>query len=72
MRERKLVFEETFASVFCFLKISNKNGLRRPRETTENILERILQPKYAKINLGYLPTYRKIVRKLFIKTIENA
>jgi hypothetical protein len=56
MRDRKPVLAETAESVSCFLKISNKKGLNSPRETTANKLERILQPKYAEINLGYLPT----------------
>jgi hypothetical protein len=43
--ERKLPLEDTAESVSCFLKISNKKGLKSPRETTANKLERILQPK---------------------------
>ena len=54
--DKKPVLAETDESVSCFLKMSNKKGLKSPRETTANKLERILQPKYAEINLGYLPT----------------
>ncbi|MEP6948460.1 MAG: hypothetical protein ABI863_04275, partial [Ginsengibacter sp.] len=43
-------------SASLFLKISNRNGLKRPNEITENKLESTLKLKYAKINLGYFDT----------------
>jgi len=57
----------TAESVSFFLKMSNKNGLSRPRDIKENKLESTLKLKYAKISFGYFDTYRKITRKLFIK-----
>jgi hypothetical protein len=68
--EKKLVSLATDSSVSCFLKISIRNGLNIPNDTIENKFEITLQLKYANINFGYLPTYLKIVLKLFIKTIE--
>jgi len=56
----------TAESVSFFLKTSNRKGLRSPRDIKENKLESTLKLKYAKINLGYFDTYRKITRKLFI------
>ena len=56
----------TCLRVSSFLKINNKNGLSNPRETREKSADNILNEKYAVINLGYLATYLKMVRKLFI------
>jgi hypothetical protein len=48
------------------LKINIKNGLSKPRENTLNTALRMLNRKYVATSLGYLPTYLKMERKLFI------
>jgi len=53
---KKPEFSVITVSVSFFLKISKRNGLKSPRETTEKRLERTLKLKYAKINLGYFDT----------------
>ena len=63
---KKVFALPTALSVSSFLKISNKNGLSKAREITENTDDKILKLKYAKTNLGYFEIYLKMDRKLFI------
>jgi hypothetical protein len=56
----------TTLNVSSFLKINNKKGLSKPRDITENKVERILKEKYAATNFGYPAMYLKMVRRLFI------
>lgn len=55
--------------VSVFLKMSNKNGLNKASEITENSEDKMLKLKYAKINFGYFEMYLKMDRKLFILII---
>ncbi len=43
-------------SVLFFLKISNRKGLKSPREIKEKILDSTLKLKYETISLGYFDT----------------